>query len=81
MKKEIMVNSTQGLHAKLAAKIVQIASQYDSDVKIVYDDHTIDAKSILSLISLAIPSGEYITIVAEGKDADAIIASIEKIIG
>lgn len=81
MKKEIMINSTQGLHAKLAAKIVQVAHRYDGDVKLIYDDQTVDAKSILSLISLAIPSGEYVTLVVEGTEAEAITKDIEKILG
>ncbi len=81
MKKEIIINSTQGLHAALAAKIVQTASRYDADIKLLYDDKVIDAKSILSLISLAIPSGEAITLVVEGKDAEIIIKDIEKLLG
>lgn len=81
MKKEIMINTTQGLHAKLAAKIVQLANRYQGNVKLIYEDQVVDAKSILSLISLAIPSGEYVTLVVEGDDAEVMIKDIEKILG
>ncbi len=80
MEKEIMIKSTVGLHASLAAKVVQTASKYDVDIKLVYKDKVVDVKSILGLISLAIPSGENVLLTAKGKDASAAIDEIEKIL-
>ena len=57
MKQHITLQSTKGLHASLASKIVSLASKYDAHVEIEYNDKVIDAKSILGLISLAIPYG------------------------
>ncbi len=81
MKKEMMINTTQGLHAALASEIVQTATRFDGELRLIYEDKIVDAKSILSLISLAVPSGEHVTVVAEGNDADKIIKEIERIIG
>ena len=81
MKKQITIKSTAGLHASLAAKLVQAASKYDIDLRLIYDDRVVDAKSILGLMSLAIPSGENVVLIAEGDDATKAMEEIEKIIG
>ena len=81
MEKTIVLQNTVGLHASLAAKLVQTASMYDVEVRLVYEDKTVDAKSILGLMSLAIPSGKNVRIIAEGKDAEQALKSIEKILG
>jgi len=80
MEKTIMIKSTAGLHAELAAKIVQTASKYDVDIRLVYAHVTIDAKSILGLMSLAVPQGENVKLVAVGEKAALAIAAIEKIL-
>ncbi len=80
MKKEIYIASTAGLHAQLAAKLVDVASAFQAEVKLHYADQTVDAKSVLGLMSLAVPSGENVTLVAEGIDAEQAIQEIEKIL-
>ena len=81
MEKIIELKSTVGLHASLASKLVQSASKYDADVTLVYKDKVVDAKSILGLMSLAVPSGEDVKIIAEGAQADLALKDIEKILG
>lgn len=81
MEKTITIKSTAGLHAELAAKIVQTSSKYDVDIKLVYDHVTIDAKSILGLMSLAVPQGENVKLIATGEKAEDAILNIEKILG
>lgn len=81
MEKEIVVKSTVGLHASIAAKVVQAASKYDVDINLHYHNKVIDVKSILGLMSLAIPSGENVIIKANGPDAEAAINDIASILG
>lgn len=81
MEKVIEIKSTVGLHASLAAKLVQTASKYDVDIKLHYKDQVVDAKSILGLMSLAIPSGENVKLIAYGPDTEVALKSIEKILG
>ena len=81
MKKEIVIKSTVGLHASLAAKVVQAASKYDVDIRLHYGDNVVDVKSILGLMSLAIPSGENVVLVASGDQALTAIEEIERILG
>ena len=80
MEKQIVVKSTVGLHASLAAKIVQAASKYSVEINLHYHDKTVDVKSILGLMSLAIPSGENVVIEASGDQAEAAINDIATIL-
>ena len=77
---ELKINSTAGLHALLASRIVQCSSKYDAKIELIYEDKKIDAKSILGLVSLAVPKGDNITLVAEGPEADQALKELRKII-
>ena len=81
MKTEITIESTSGLHATLASKVVQLSSKYDADIRIEYTDKIVDAKSILGLMSLAVPKGDNVKVVAEGPDAEQALNEIKKILG
>ncbi|MDE7263983.1 MAG: HPr family phosphocarrier protein [Anaeroplasmataceae bacterium] len=80
MQKQIVVKSTVGLHASLAAKVVQAASKYSVDINLHYHNKVIDVKSILGLMSLAIPRGENVIIEATGDQAEAAIQDIASIL-
>jgi|AntAceMinimDraft_16_1070373.scaffolds.fasta_scaffold621437_1 phosphocarrier protein len=81
MEKVITIKSTQGLHAQLANKLVQVSNKYDVEVYLQYDNVKIDAKSILGLMSLAVPNGENVKVVATGNDSEKAILEIEKLLG
>ncbi|NLB11551.1 HPr family phosphocarrier protein [bacterium] len=81
MRKEITLKSTEGLHASLAVKLVQTATKYTVDFELHYKNKVVDLKSILGLMSLAIPSGENVKIIATGKQASEAIKDIELILG
>lgn len=81
MEKVITIKSTRGLHAQLASKLVHITNKYDVDIYLTYDNVKVDAKSILGLMSLAVPHGENILAVAEGNDAEKAIKEIENLLG
>ena len=80
MKQTITLQSTKGLHASLASKIVSLAGKYDAHVEIQYEDKVIDAKSILGLISLAIPFGENLTVISRGNQAEEAINDLQKLL-
>ena len=81
MEVEIILKDTAGLHAKLASKVVQAASKYNVDIRLIYKDKMVDAKSILGLMSLAVPNGENVKVVANGVDSEKAIKEIEKLLG
>ena len=76
-----MLLSTTGLHASLAAKVVQAASRYSVDIELHYKDKVVDLKSILALMSLAVPHGENVRIVARGARSEEAIKDVSGILG
>jgi len=78
VQKEVEIVNRLGLHARAAAKLVQLATAFQSKVTLLKDDETIDAKSILGILLLAAGMGSRIVVQCEGRDeAEALGAVIQ----
>ena len=62
----LTVHNKVGLHARLAALFVQVAKQFNCDVKVTHGEREGNAKSILSMLALGVNQGAVIIIRAEG---------------
>lgn len=78
IKKEIKVHIPSGMEARPIALLVQVASQFESNIYVETEDKTINAKSIMGMMSLGIDTGETITITADGHDEEEAIEEMEK---
>ena len=80
MEKEIEIINKLGLHARAAAKLVNVTAQYQSKIQLKRGDRTIDAKSIMALLMLGAGKGSTLRLIVDGPDAqaahDAVIALI-----
>lgn len=76
----IRVASSHGLHARPASLFTQAAAASGLDVTIAKGDKSVNASSILSVISLGVSHGDEVTISAEGDGADAVIAELTEIL-
>ncbi len=81
MTKKVVIKDMKGLHASLSAEIVRCASQYTSDIYLHYGKNVIDIKSILGLLSLAIPQGVEVELEANGQDAELALNDIARVLG
>ena len=68
MVKKLKIRNKLGLHARAAAKIVNLNNQYDSSLFLNKDDQEVDGGSILSILTLACPRGTEIQVRIEGED-------------
>ena len=66
--KDVVVRNRAGIHARPAALIVQTASQYAAQIEFKNDHETINAKSIMGIITLGASYNSTITIAADGED-------------
>ncbi len=79
--KLVTIKLDDGIHARPAAILVQKASSYqNTTIKIRRDNVEIDAKSIMSIMMLALTYGSQIIIVADGDEEDIAIEEISKLI-
>jgi phosphocarrier protein HPr len=73
----IKITNKRGLHARASAKMVEAASRFQSEIKVIKDGQAVDARSIMGLMMLAASMGSAIEVTAEGPDADAALKAIE----
>jgi phosphoenolpyruvate-protein phosphotransferase (PTS system enzyme I) len=76
--RRLQVTSRLGLHARAAANLVRVASQFKSNLTIQRLDGNAeaDAKSILSILTLAASRGTDLKIVASGEDEQAALEAV-----
>ncbi len=77
-KKSIEVHITDGPDARPVAVLVQVASQYESQIYVESGDKRVNAKSIMGMMSLVLQQGEEIVVSADGADEDEALAGIEE---
>ena len=75
-RKEITIQLDSGLETRPVALLVQVASQYDSDIYIESDNRNINAKSIMGMMALGLDTGEVVTVTAEGSDEEAALKEV-----
>ena len=78
LEKSMEIQLKNGLEARPVAVLVQIASQHESTVYIETKGKRVNAKSIMGMISNGLNIGEEINVIADGKDEEEAISSIEK---
>ena len=77
-KKEIVIQLSNGLEARPVAMLVQVASQFDSEIHVISGQRTVNAKSIMGMMTLGLDAGEEVLVSAAGNDENDAIAEIEK---
>lgn len=84
-KREITIRLDNGLETRPVALLVQMASQFQSDVYVESDTRRVNAKSIMGMMTLGLDSGSEVTISANGEDekeaVDKIAAYLTRSLG
>lgn len=78
IRKTMTIQIANGLEARPVALLVQVASQYKSDIYVESEQKRVNAKSIMGMMTLGLNSGEDITVSANGEDEQEAIENIEK---
>ena len=77
---EITVTNEVGLHAKPATYFIQKANEFKSSIWVEKEERRVNAKSLLGVLSLGIVKGTAITLIADGVDEDAAVATLSELI-
>lgn len=78
--KKITVLNKLGIHARPAAQFVRVASRFKADVTVEKDEESVDGKSIMGLMMLAVGCGAEITVHADGPDEEEVMAALENLV-
>ena len=80
----VVVRHEVGLHARPAALFVQLATKYESEILVAKadddSDREVNAKSILSLLTLGVNQGTAVRIRATGQDEEDAVRALRELI-
>lgn len=74
------ITNELGIHARSAAMIVEVSNRYKAKVCIEKNGSTVNAKSILGILTLGCPKGSRIIVRAEGIDAEEAVEELGRLI-
>ena len=71
VRREVVVTTDAGLHARPAADFAAMAARFGADVHVAKDGRDVDGKSVLLLLTLDVRRGDTMVIETTGPDARA----------
>ena len=80
MEKNVSIKNASGLHARPAGMFVNKAAEFKSTVEVIAKGKTVNAKSIMGIMSLGLGQGDELTVVANGEDQEAAVNALVELI-
>lgn len=77
---KVTVNNEIGLHARAASAFIQEAVKFKSDISVIKNDQTYNAKSIMSILSMSAKKGQELWIKAVGEDDKQAVESLIRLV-
>ncbi len=74
------ITNQLGIHARVAAKLVETANRYQSEVILEKDGVEVNGRSILDILTLFCPCGSRLTVRTEGIDATEAMEAFDRLI-
>lgn len=65
----LVLENRRGLHTRAAAKLVDTAKKFQCKIEVLFNHRTVDAKSIMGVITLGAHHGQSLEFHFEGHDA------------
>ena len=77
---EITIINKLGLHARAAAKFVNLASGFKSEINLSRNGQCVNGKSIMGVMMLAAAKGTVLELSADGSDAETALLQLEALV-
>ena len=77
---ELTITNRLGLHARAAARLVELVSQFEAEIDMIKGNEAVDAGSVLSLLALECPMGTKVVVRARGIDSEPALAAVTDLI-
>ena len=78
--RHLKIVNEKGLHARAAAKLVEVAEGFDASAEVSLDGQSSGADSIMGLLMLAASKGTTIEVEISGPDAEALADALESLV-
>lgn len=81
LRQSVVIPNQRGLHARAAAKFVQVVARFpQAKIQVSKDGQTVNGESIMGLMMLAGTQGSSIEITAAGTEAQAAMAALIELV-
>lgn len=80
IQESVTIINKLGLHARAAAKFVNVASKFSSSIRIAKGDKEVDGKSIMSVMMLAAAQGSELQVSIDGSDEQEALSALKDLI-
>lgn len=78
--RSVKIVNERGLHARAAARFVEMARKFQSEITVARDGTAVSGLSIMGLMMFAAARGSTIEIRARGADAQAALAALVNLV-
>lgn len=78
--RRVVIVNKLGLHARAAARFVQLAASFECQITVARDGREVNGKSIMGVMMLAAHRGSEIAISASGTDEHEAVRRLESLI-
>lgn len=79
IERELKISNSLGLHARAAAKIVELGKLFRSNLYLKKENKEVDGEGILSILSLAGSKGTTVHAKISGEDAESFMKALEEL--
>lgn len=76
----VTLTNPTGLHARPAKVFARAAAAHDIDITVSKDGEPVNAKSVLSVLTIDGHHGDVITIAADGPDAERVVDELAELV-
>lgn len=78
---EVVIVNSLGLHARAAAKLVNLAKTFTCSIELRLEQKSVDAKSIMKVMMLAAGQGTVLTLRTSGEEEQDAYDAVSALIG
>ena len=78
--KQTILSNKLGLHARATVKLVNTAERFHSEIVICFQNHAVNAKNMLALMTLGATGGSSLAITVSGSDENEAMTAILQLI-
>ncbi len=76
----LTIQNVLGLHTRAAAKLVDTAKKFESQITLTFRQHAVDCKSIMSVLTLGAQKNDVLDFTITGQDERDAYTAIEKLL-
>lgn len=81
LSKTIVISKKEGMHTRPAAIFVREAGKFKSEIQLTSSEVTVNGKSIMGILMLALGEGSEVILIVEGPDEEEALGVLSEILG